>query len=57
VATTILYLLIVGSDRVFCVDRSIPFVVIARPPCHFVMTHVTQPFLPVSFVFLGADDQ
>ena len=46
-ATTTPYLLIVGSDRVFCVNRSILFVVIVRPPSRFLMTHVTESFVPV----------
>ena len=55
-ATTTPYLLIVGSDRVFYVDRSILFVVIVQPPSRFLMTHATNSVLPVWFVFLGSDD-
>ena len=56
-ATTTPYLLIEGSDRVFCVDCSILFVVIVRPPFRLLMTHVIESFLLVSFVFLGSDDR
>ena len=56
-ATTTPYLLIVGSDRLFSVDRSILFVVIARPSFRFSMTHVTESCLLVSFVFIGSDDR
>jgi len=56
VATTTPYPLIVGSDWVFCVDRSNLFVVIAQPPFSCLMTHVIELFLLVSFAFLVSDD-
>jgi len=42
------YLLTVDLDWVFCVESSILFVVIARPPFRFLMTHV--PVITSGFV-------
>ena len=50
--TTIPYLLIVGSDRVFGVDRSILFVLIVRPLSRFLMTHGIASFPSVSLLSL-----
>jgi len=55
--TTTPFLLTVGLDQAFCVDRGILFVLIARPPFRFLMTHVNESFLLVSFVFLVSDDR
>ena len=54
-----LYLLLLDSDRVFCSDRSILFVVIALPPSRFfkLITYGVESFLLVWFVSLGLDDR
>ena len=57
VATTRPHLLIVGSDRVFSVNRNILFVVIGLPPSCFLMTHVTESIFLVSFAFLESNEQ
>jgi len=39
----------------FCVDGSILFVLIVRPPSRFLMTYVTESFLPVCSAFRVSD--